>query len=375
MPESFEQNEDSKTEEATPYKKEEVRKKGQVAQSKEIGTAAILLATTLLFYFYGGTFFEQIIAITRSMFMKIETFNLTDSNLVNLLMEGLRGMFMVLAPVLILCMVIGLLANVLQTGVVFTSETMKINFEKINPVSGFKKLFSLRSGVEALKAVLKLVIIGSVVYLVVRGEVASSVLLMDQSVNEIIKFIGIAIFKTVIYVAFLMVVLAILDFLYQKLRHEKEIRMTKQEVKEEIKEREGDPNVKARIRSLQRQMATKRMLQDVPRAQVVITNPTHIAVAVQYNREMKAPKVVAKGADYLAEKIRKIAREHDIPFVENKSLARTLYKNVKVGQCVPENLYNAVAEVLAYVMKVRNKFSDMLKDEENETSSGEIPAT
>jgi flagellar biosynthetic protein FlhB len=177
-----------------------------------------------------------------------------------------------------------------------------------------------------------------------------------------------AMFKTIIYVACLMVIVAVLDFFYQKFNFERDSKMSKQEIKDEHKNREGDPNVKARIRTLQRRAATNRMMQDVPNAQAIITNPTHIAIAIQYNKDMGAPKVIAKGADFIAEKIRKIAKENDIPLVENKPLARILYKTVKVGQYIPENLYNAVAEVLAYVMKIKNKMASTLLGEDNVNS-------
>lgn len=357
-------NKDSKTEDATPHKREELKKKGQVAQSKEIGSALLLLTAAVFFYFYGASFVDQLLNVARDIFMRVETFRISSSNATVLFKEILIAVGTMIAPLLLVCVCIGLLANVLQTGIIISGENLKLKLEKINPIDGFKRLFSIRSSVEAIKAIIKLTIIGLVVYKMVKGEIEGSVLLINQTPGESIRFIGMAIFKTVMYVAVLMMVMAIFDFLYQRLKFERDIRMSKQEVKEELKEREGDPNVKARIKSLQRQMATRRMIDDVPKAQVVITNPTHLAIAIQYTKDMPAPKVVAKGADYLAEKIRNIAREKNIPLVENKILARTLYKMVKVGGYVPENLYNAVAEVLVYVMKLRDDFSKVFTGEE-----------
>jgi flagellar biosynthetic protein FlhB len=232
----------------------------------------------------------------------------------------------------------------------FSSESITPKFSKVDPIKGFQRLFSLRSIVELIKNIFKICIISMVAYLVIKGELANMILLMDQGISGIMTYLGRICFKIILSTAVVLVILAILDYIYQRWEYEKSLRMTKQEIKDEYKNTEGDPLIKSRIRRLQREMAKKRMMAEVPKADVIITNPTHLAIAVKYDPEnMMAPKVVAKGANIIAEKIREIARENDVMIVEDKPLARVLYKIVDVNHFIPEDLYRAVAEVLAFV--------------------------
>jgi len=229
------------------------------------------------------------------------------------------------------------------------------DFNKINPTSGFKRIFSLRAVVEGVKSFLKMVLIGLIVYLILKSEVHNIPYLVGYSLEQLMEYMGYLSVKLFFVVGMVMAGLAGLDYLYQRWDLEKKMMMTKQEIKEETKQREGDPMIKARIRKIQREVAQRRMLEEIPKADVIITNPTHIAVVLKYTENLPAPQLVAKGADFLAEKIKQIARENNIPIVENKPLARTIYKTMKLGQVIPRELFVAVAEVLSYVYKLKRK--------------------
>jgi flagellar biosynthetic protein FlhB len=225
----------------------------------------------------------------------------------------------------------------------------------MNPVSGMQKIFSLRSQMEGFKAILKVTIVVTIVYMIFKSEVMMFPKLVGYDMPELMGYIGDLVLKLAGGVGVFMLGLAVFDFGYQKWDLEQKRRKTKQEVKEEMKSREGHPLVRARIRKLQRELATRRMMDDVKKADVIITNPTHIAVALIYSAELVAPKVLAKGAGEVAERIKALAKEHKIPIVENKPLARTIFKTIKIGQMIPRELYNAVAEVLSYVYRLKNK--------------------
>jgi flagellar biosynthetic protein FlhB len=234
-----------------------------------------------------------------------------------------------------------------------TGEKLVPNLAKLNPISGLKKLLSLRSLVELAKSILKLVIIFGIAYLVLNRYLDQIPGLMQLSIGSILGFIGHVSFQMCLYTCMVLFLLAVLDFAYTKWQHHQDLKMTKQEVKDEYQQREGDPSVKARIRSIQREMARRRMMEAVPDATVVITNPTHLAIALKYEEGMPAPQVVAKGAGFVAQKIKSIAAENDIPLVENKALARTVFQSTEINDYIPANLYRAVAEVLAYVYRLK----------------------
>ena len=248
-----------------------------------------------------------------------------------------------------------MMSSVMQVGFLVNEEALKFDIKKIDPFAGIKRLVSMRSFVEGLKAVFKLTSVGVIVYLVFRAEIDQLPALIHLSVAQVFVYLGSVTFKLVAGVGAFMFILAGADFLFQKWDLEKKMRMTKQEVKEEHKSREGDPLIKARIRRTQREMAQRRMMEDVPKADVIVTNPTHIAVAIKYDATMVAPTIVAKGAGAIAEKIKEVARLNDVPIMENKPLARTIYKTLKIGQTIPRELYTAVAEVLSYIFRLKKR--------------------
>jgi flagellar biosynthetic protein FlhB len=265
-------------------------------------------------------------------------------------------LLLIMAPLFLAVVIAGFLANYIQFGFILSWEALAPKFEKIDPIKGFQNFVSLRSLVELVKSLLKMTIVAVIVWFNLKGEIDNLIPLMDESLWGILVYTGRITFRIMITTCWVLIVLAILDYLYQRWEHEKSLRMSKQEMKDEFKQTEGDPVVKARIRRIQREVARKRMMANVPKADVVITNPTHLAVAIRYDADkMYAPTVVAKGAGHVAEKIREIAGAHGVPVIENKPVAQLLYKTVDVDQAIPEDLYRAVAEILAYVYGLKEK--------------------
>ena len=343
-----------KTEPATPKRRQEARKRGQVAQSREIPSALVLLSGLGFFAFSGSWIFLNLSELMGGVFQNIGSLNFDGSSVYPLLSELFQRVFMILMPLMLVVLVAGIAANLLQIGFLFTGEPLVPKLSKLDPVKGIKKLFSLRSLVELVKSLFKVVFVGGIAFLLLKGELETIPSLMQMGVGDILSFIGKVAFKICFYTCLVLIVLAALDYAYQRWQHERELKMTKQEVKDELKQREGDPTVKARIKRVQREMSQRRMMEMVPEADVVVTNPHSLAIALKYKAEgMIAPKVIAKGAGFIAERIKEIARERGIPIVENKPLARTLYKLVEVGDFIPENLYRAVAEILAYVYRLK----------------------
>jgi len=258
-------------------------------------------------------------------------------------------------PILAVAGFIGAASSVMQVGFLSIEDAISPKFEKIDPMSGLKRIFALRTAMEGLKSFLKILFISLVVYLILKSEVQKIPYLVSYTVESLLVYLGYLSVKLFFVIGMIMAGLAGLDYLYQRWDLEKQMMMTKQEIKEEHKQREGDPMIKARVRRIQREMANRRMMEDIPKADVVITNPTHIAVVLKYGENLPAPQLIAKGADYMAEKIKELAREHKIPIVENKPLARTIYKTMKLKQVIPKELFVAVAEVLSYVYKLKRK--------------------
>lgn len=339
-----------RTEEATSRRRDEAREKGQVARSQELVSVGILVACLIYFYFGTSGLLKNVMELMTSGFRTAGQMTLTPDSLISLFSDYIFKGFIIVAPIMVSVFVAAVLGNVLQIGFMFSSESVSPQFSKIDPIKGFQRLFSLRSIVELVKSILKVCIVGLVAYLVVKNEIDNMLPLMEESVWGTMIYFGKVCFKILLATTIILVILAILDYIYQRWEYEKSLRMTKQEIKDEYKNTEGDPLIKSRIRRLQREIAQKRMMAQVPKADVVITNPTHFAVAIRYDYEsMMAPKVVAKGANLIAEKIKQIARENDVPIVEDKPLAQVLYKMVDIDQLIPEDLYKAVAEVLAFV--------------------------
>ncbi len=356
MPENTGQE---KTERATPKRKEEARKKGQVAQSKEISSVMILMTATAFFYFAGSWMFWNLSEFITGVYQNINILRFTDVDEASAFsVDVLYKLLSVLLPLLIPIAIAGFVANIFQVGFQINSEAIAPKLSKFNPISGMKRLISLKSLVELGKSIIKIFFIGSIVYILVKNDMKAFPALIHQEVGQILIFIARASLKICFFVCLAMLVLAVLDFMYQRWQHEKDLKMTKQEVKDEQRQTYGDPKVKARIRGVQMEMARRRMMDAVPEADVVITNPTRLAIALKFDaQEMIAPRVLAKGAGFVAQRIREIAEENQIPIVEEKPLAQGLYKMVEIGDYIPAELYRAVAEVLAYVYRLKGMHS------------------
>ncbi len=344
-----------KTEEATQARRDEFRKRGQVAQTRELATVMYLFFGALGIWALSRFFMQNLMDVfNMAMGKDLVTFVRTE-DLNSALLFAFEKMAKIMAPVLGIILILGVGSSAIQIGFLQVEDALTLDLEKINPLTGFKRIFSLRAIVEGLKAFLKLTFIATVVYFLIKGQIQKVPYLMTSSMEQIMTYLG----QTTTYmfggVGIAMAILATGDYFFQRWDLENQMRMTKQEVKDENKSREGDPLIKARVRRIQRDIANRRMMEKVKKADVIITNPTHIAVALIYTEKLPAPQLVAKGADAMAEKIKAVAREHHVPIVENKPLARTIWKTIKIGQVIPRELFTAVAEVLSYVYKLKRK--------------------
>jgi flagellar biosynthetic protein FlhB len=268
-----------------------------------------------------------------------------------------KKLFSILIPFFLPILIAGAVGNIGQIGFEIHGEPLRPKLAKLNPISGVKRLFSLKALVDLAKSIIKILIIGGIAYGFIKSQMEGFPPLMQQGVGQILLFIAQAAFKILFLVCLALILLAFLDFIYQRWQHEEDLKMTKQEVKDERKQVEGDPKVKGRIRKAQLEMAARRMMEAVPEADVVITNPSHLAVALKFEAsQMHAPTVIAKGAGHIAERIKEVARNHQVPIVEDKPLAQTLFKMVEIGEFIPEELYRAVAEILAYVYRIKGMY-------------------
>lgn len=346
-----------KTEKATPKKREDSRKKGQVLKSQDV-TSAIVLLSVFLFLFFAAGFmkdrFFQFFKQTFHTYISMEKLDIDQTMLIYL--EVVKEMAVVLLPIMLVAMIGAIAGNLIQFGLLFTGEPLKFDLKKIDPLKGLKRIFSIRAIVELLKSLLKISFIGGVTSLVLYMNIDKVLDLAFKSPSASMKTIAQLVALMGITASFVLLFISILDFLYQKFDYEKNLRMSKQDIKDEYKNMEGDPQIKSRIKQRQREMAMRRMMQEVPEADVVITNPTHYAIALKYkDGEMDAPVVVAKGVDFIAQKIKLIAKEHNIVTVENRPLARALYADAEIGSGIPDQFFKAVAEVLAYVYRIQRK--------------------
>lgn len=349
------EDQEERTEEATEARREEFRKRGQVAMTRELSTAVFFLISAGLIYVLGKFFLQNINEVfTQSMggefIQKIREGHVSE-------VLGSIGYKIIIltAPLFFISMIIGVVSQVLQTGFLQVEDALTPNFNKLNPLNSLGRIFSLKGVIELLKSTLKLTVIAFIIYSLLKSEIRQIPYLSGFSVEQLLSYVGGIVYKLLIGTGTFMLVLAVADYFFQKWQLEKEMMMTKQEIKEEHKSRDGDPLIKARIRKVQKEIANRKMMTEVPKADVIITNPTHIAVAIRYSDKLPAPQMIAKGADFMAEKIKEIARENQIPIIENKPLARTIFKTMKVGQVIPRELFVAVAEVLSYVYRLRGK--------------------
>ena len=351
-----------KTEEPTSKKLSDARKEGQVAKSKEIANGFGLLAFFLVLKFMAGYMGTRLMESFAYFFAEIpETAELIsgpvpEAAMMNLLINGVKVLLTLIAPLLLIGFVVAFVSDYVQVKWKPTTKPLKPKFSKINPIQGFKKFFSLNSIVELIKSIAKIVLIVYVVYSYLKDKINQLFLFYDIQLMPAIILIGELVIDLGIRISILYMLIAAADYMYQKWKFHEDMKMTKQEVKEEYKNQEGNPEVKGKIRSKMREVSQRRMMQALPEADVVITNPTHYAVAIKYDPDTSpAPIVIAKGEDYLAQKIKEVAREHQIEIVENKPLARMLYANVEIGAEIPPELYQAVAEVLAFVYHIKGK--------------------
>jgi flagellar biosynthetic protein FlhB len=351
-----EENDDEKTEEPSQYRIDESRKKGEVAVSKEL-SSVILLSGSLLTLIVCGVFvYEQFTEYIDWLYRLDFKHIYTAKKFGDVITTTAWTLVKCVGPFFGASACLGFLSTFIQIGFLYSPEILEAKFERLNPVEGFQRLFSKKALVEAIKGVFKFTVIILITYSIMKNNIGSFLGFLHADAAESIGFGKYLMVKLGFSILLGLGVIALMDFAWEKWSYRKKMMMTKQEAKQEAKEKDGNPEVKNRIRSIQRQMAQKRMMNDVKKADVIVTNPTHISVALKYDGEaMVAPSVLAKGADHLALRIREIAAENDIPIVENIMLARTLYKTVKVGHGVPRTLYKAVAEILAFVYKLRRK--------------------
>lgn len=353
---SSDEDESQKTEEPTAHKLSEAREKGNVVTSQEVSSFAILLGGAITAAFLGPFMAERLANATGGLLANVHAISFDAANIGDVLMDVLFEVSIGVAPIALLLIVLGAGAKLVVSGFLLSAESLKPSLEKISPLKGLKRMFSLKSLVEFGKGLVKLVIVGTIVYFLAVPEVDRVEILMQMDVAaaaEEAREVLVIMFAGVVAV---MAVIAGLDYLYQRYEYLKQMRMSKQEIKDEHKQAEGDPMVKGRLRQIRAERARTRMMAAVPTADVVVTNPTHFAIALKYDIDsMGAPRVVAKGVDEVAFRIREVANENDIPIVENPPLARALFSTADIDEEVPPEHYKAVAEVISYVFKLKNK--------------------
>ncbi len=360
--------EPGKTERATPKKREEARKRGQVVRSVEINSMLNVLICLIILKIFGEYIFKNIKSLSSYFWTNVTTFSITPDTIGSFIFFVISKLFLITLPIFLSVFIIGILSNVLQFGFLITFEPLKPSFDKINPFRGLKRLFSKRVLFELGKSIIKILVISYIFYSTLKKIFNEIFMTPLMDIETYLTFAADIVFKLGIKITIAFIIFSILDYIYQKYEYEDNLMMSKQEVKDELKQLEGDPLIKARIRNIQREMARRRMISEIPQADVVITNPNHIAIAVRYKEgEDNAPKIIAKGINLMAEKIKDIARKYGIIIIENPPLARTLIK-LEIGWEIPPELFQAMAEILAFVYQAKGKF----KLEENEKNVDNI---
>ena len=352
-----EQQGQEKTEAPTEKKRRESREEGQVAFSKELPSAALLAGILLTLIATSPLILDAFREMTTQIFREMSKADeLSIGSLYDLAGEIFSTLLPAFAPFAAIIVLVGILASVLQVGVQITLKAIAPKFNKISPLTGLKRLFSTQSLADFLKSMAKLIIVGIVGYITYMDKITELNGLSVATPEAILEYNFTVVAEVSGKIVLALVAIAIFDYLYQRWHHEKQLMMTKQEVKEETKQTEGDPQLKARIRQIQREMSNARMMQEVPKADALIVNPTHFSVAVLYDRDvMEAPEVTAKGTDHMALRMRTVARENSVPILERPELARDLYANVEIGETIPERFYKAIAEILAFVYRLRRR--------------------
>ena len=352
-----EQEGQEKTEVPTEKKRRESREEGQVAFSKELSSAALLAGIVLTLVATSPIILDAMRELMSQIFRDLaQRKELSIDSIFTLSGEILSIILPAFAPFAAVIIFAGIFASVLQVGVMITFKAISPKFNKISPLTGLKRLFSSQSLADFLKSMAKLIIVGFVGYLTYIDKITELNGLSVSTPESILIYNFTVVAEVAGKIVLALVAIAIFDYFYQRWHHEQQLMMTKQEVKDETKQTEGDPQLKARIRQIQREMSNARMMQEVPKADAVIVNPTHFSVAILYDRDvMSAPEVIAKGADHLALRMRTVARENNVPILERPELARDLYANVEIGDDIPERFYKAIAEILAFVYRLRKR--------------------
>lgn len=352
---ALEDNFEEKTEEATDERKKEFRDRGEVAQSREFTSVFALLGSLIFFSLFGYQFIDSLQQLMRSIFTKQLTGSVDINQIKSLFQEVAILVGKILLPLFGFVFGLAVTSGLFQTRFSFSFKKLTPNFGKLNPLEGMKRFVSWQAAMELTKSIAKILTVGLVSYSVLKDEIGIFPKLSGVSVAGLWGYWGSVMFSIFFRVLLILLIISGIDYFYNWISLRNKMRMTKQSVKDEQKNREGDPLIKRRIRDVQRQLSRNRMIQEVEKSTVLITNPTHFAVGLQYEPGMRAPILVSKGQDFLALKLKEIAKEKGIPIVENKALARTLYKMIKVGQEIPESLYKVVSEVIAYVYRLKNK--------------------
>ncbi len=347
---------DDKTEKPTAKRVEETRNEGNVAKSTDLSSAFMLLAGSVLIWMLGDRMGEGLRKVTIESLLSISNFEAIPESLHYHLGQGMFGLFLLLGPFLAVLMVLGLAVNVMQIGLLWSWKAIGFKFNKIYKLQGLKKIFSSQGLVELVKSIAKMIIVGVVAYMVISSHFEEYLLLADVSIGAISEFIFSVSLEIFLKCALVLIVLGFFDLMYVRFKHEKDMRMSKQEVKDEARASDGDPKIKGKIRQMRLQMRKNFMMKEVPKATVVITNPTFIAIAVRYEQGVDvAPVIIAKGKRLIAEKIRDAARANSIPIVEDKPLARSLFDVAEIGEPIPAEFFAAVAEILAYVYGLQKR--------------------
>jgi len=345
-----------RTEKATPRRKQKAREEGKVARSQELNSAVILCLGAATLYFLGPLLADELKRLMTHLFTQAPLMQADNASLIAFISERVVGFFILLTPIFAVLAVIAYGINILQVGFLFTSKPLEPKFDKLNIANGIKRLFSIMSLVYLVRDVIKIILIAFLAYRIITSQLDMFFNLADNTVAVFGGAIGKVALTTTLQIGAVLLILAVFDYAFQKYDFEKNIKMSKQDIKDEMKDTEGSPQTKSRIRRIQREMSRKRMMREIPKADVVVTNPTRLAIALRYDsNEMEAPMVVAKGERLLADKIREIAREAGVPIVENRPVARALFRMCEVGSYVPAKLYKAVAEVLAYVYRLKGQ--------------------
>ncbi|MBL8499613.1 MAG: flagellar type III secretion system protein FlhB [Nitrosomonas sp.] len=342
-----------RTEEATPKRIEKAREEGQVARSLELTTFTVLLASAAGILFMGTSMMDKLLKLMKAGMQMDRELAFQPDLMINRMYELAFEALIAIAPLLFLLLIVAFFAPMSLSGWMFSTKALMPKFDRLDPIKGIGRIFSVHSLVELVKALLKTVVIGSVAALVIWSNKESVMMLLTMPVDLGISRTGEFLTMSFLLIVGAMIVVVVIDVPYKLWEHAKQLRMTKEEIRKEYKESEGDPFIKARIRGLQREAARRRMMAEVPKADVIVTNPTHYAVALRYQSGMRAPKVIAKGVHLLAARIREVAEEHRIPILEAPPLARALYHHAELESEIPEKLYTAVAEVLAYVFQLK----------------------